>query len=589
MRTAPAEASNTSLPRPGRAISGAVLNCLRVRSFAIIDELEVELEPGMNVVTGETGAGKSILIDALQLVLGARARPEVVRTGAEQAEIEALFDVGDDPEVRARLEQAGIEVEDELVLRRVVQRTGRSRAYVNGSLAPAGQLAELARGLCDISSQHEHHTLVDPHTHLAYLDAFAELAAAREEMQAAFARLQGARDALSAQQTSANNRVEREDLLRFQIQEIDALGLQPGEEPALKTERERQRHAGRLAAVTGGAEDALYASDEALCARLARIATEIEQAAGLDPALLPLAEQLNAAHTQLEDAARELGSYARGISVDEQRLQELEDRLDAISRLKRKYGGSLDAVLEHRERAAEELAALDRGEERAMELTQALEREQRAAAELARKLSERRKKAAKKLSDAVSKELGSLSMGDAKVTVEVAQPEGLEHELCVDGARLSSTGIDRVEFLIAPNRGEDPQPLRKIASGGELSRAMLALKRVLAGVGPAGLYVFDEVDAGVGGAVAEVIGRKLREVAEHHQVLVITHLPQIAVFAQAHYHVSKSAADGRTRSEIRRLRESEQRDEIARMLGGIKITDKTRAAAREMLREAAGK
>jgi DNA repair protein RecN (Recombination protein N) len=566
-----------------------VLTCLRVRSFAIIDELEVEFEPGMNVVTGETGAGKSILVDALQLVLGGRARPEVVRTGAEQAEVEALFDVGDDPEVRSRLLEAGIEVEDELVLRRVIQRSGRSRAYVNGRLAPAGQLAELARGLCDISSQHEHHTLVDPHTHLAYLDAFADLAPMRTQMQGVYAALQEARSALQGQQHSASQRVEREDLLRFQIQEIDALGAAPDEEASLAVERERQRHAERLASVTGGAEDALYASDDALCSRLARIAAEVEQAAGLDPALAPLAEQLTAARAVLEDAARELGGYARGISVDAQRLAELEERLDAISRLKRKYGGSLQAVLEHRARSAEELAALDQSDQRIAELEATLEREQRAAAQLARKLSARRKQAATGLSKAVSRELASLSMGDARVTVDVAQPEGAAHELCVDGARLSSTGIDRVEFLIAPNRGEDPQPLGKIASGGELSRAMLALKRVLAGVGPAGLYVFDEVDAGVGGAIAEVIGRKLREVAQHHQVLCITHLPQIAVFAQAHYHVSKAAANERTRSEIRRMRESEQREEIARMLGGIKITDKTRAAAREMLKAAAEK
>jgi DNA repair protein RecN (Recombination protein N) len=422
-----------------------------------------------------------------------------------------------------------------------------------------------------------------------YLDAFADLAPMRVQMLDVYGALREARAALDGQQLGISQRVEREDLLRFQIQEIDALGPVAGEEAGLVAERDRQRHAERLAAATFGAEDGLYASDDALCSQLARITSELDQAAALDPALRPLAEQLAAARAQLEDAARDLGSYARAISVDEQRLAELGERLDALSRLKRKYGGSVEAVIEHRARAAQELAALDRSEERLAELNAALERAQKTAAQLARKLSARRKQAAAELAKAISRELASLSMGDARVAVDVAQLEGEAHELCVDGARLSSTGIDRVEFLIAPNRGEDPQPLRKIASGGELSRAMLALKRVLAGVGPAGLYVFDEVDAGVGGAVAEVIGRKLREVAAHHQVVCITHLPQIAVFAQAHYHVSKATSDGRTRSEIRRMRESEQRDEIARMLGGIKITDKTRAAAREMLKAAAGK
>jgi DNA repair protein RecN (Recombination protein N) len=563
-----------------------VLTCLRVRSFAIIDELEVELEPGMNVVTGETGAGKSILIDALELVLGARARPEVVRTGAEQAEIEALFDITDDPEARRRLTAADLQVESELVLRRVVQRSGRSRAFIDGRLASAGQLAEIARGLADISSQHEHHTLVDPHSHLVFLDAFAELQAQRTQVQAAYEAVQQAKTALDTQRDASNQRGDREDFLRFQVQEIDALALQANEEPGLVIERDRQRHAERLAQVTGGAEDALYASDDALCSQLSRIGNELEQAAALDPALSGLCEQLASARTQLEDAARELGSYARGVSLDSERLAQLDERLDAIGKLKRKYGGSVQAVLEHRTRAAEQLAQLDQSEERAGQLEKTLQRTSAEAAAIARKLSAARKKAAEKLSQAVSRELASLSMGDARVAVEVARTDGSPNDVCVDGAKLGPTGIDRVEFLIATNRGEDPQPLHKIASGGELSRAMLALKRVLAGLGPAGLYVFDEVDAGVGGAVAEVIGRKLKDVAQHHQVICITHLPQIAVFADAHYQVSKAVDGGRTRSEIRRLKPEEQRDEIARMLGGIKVTDKTRAAAREMLRAA---
>lgn len=563
-----------------------MLTCVRVRNFAIIDELEVEFEPGMNVVTGETGAGKSILIDALELVLGARARPEVVRTGADQAEVEALFDVADHPEIRQRVEAAGLPVDGELVLRRVVQRSGRSRAYINGRMAAAGQLGELARGLADISSQHEHHTLVDPRTHLNFLDAFAELEPIRTQVSAAYERLKHARAELDALDELGQQRVEREDLLRYQLQEIDAVALRAGEEPELMRERDRQRNAERLGATTGGAEDALYASDDALSARLARIVGELEQCAALDPELAGVCEQLNAAHAQIEEASRELGSYARRISFDAERLQELDDRLDAISKLKRKYGGSVEAVLEHRERAAEQLAALDRSDERREQLERNMRVASDEAAAVSQQLSRKRQQAASRLAAAVSRELASLSMGDARVLVEVAQADGAKGELVVEGARLGPTGIDRVEFLIATNRGEAPQPLQRIASGGELSRAMLALKRVLSGLGPTGLYVFDEVDSGVGGAVAEVIGRKVKEVSLHHQVLCITHLPQIAVFADAHYFVSKSVGAGRTRSEIRRLSPEEQRDEIARMLGGIKITDKTRAAAREMLRAA---
>ena len=561
-----------------------MLSVLRVRNFAIIDELEVELGPGMNVVTGETGAGKSILIDALSLVLGQRAHPEVVRTGEEQAEVEALFDVSDDPDARKRVQEAGVEVEDELVLRRIVARGGRSRAYVNGRLASAAQLADLAAGLADISSQHEHHTLVDPRTHLGYLDAFAKLEPLRGELAAAHAQVLETTRALDAERGRGDDRVQREDLLRFQITEIDALGPEPGEDVSLAAERDKQRHAEKLAQITGGAEDALYASDDALCERLGRVCTELAHAAAIDTSLVPLAEQLQGCRSQLEDIARELGSYARGVHHDAERLRELEERLDALRKLIRKHGGSVEAVLEYRARAQAELDAIDRRDETlaALERThaQALE----GAATLARKLSQNRKKAAGKLASAISKELASLSMGDARITVEVAQPQGGDPS--VDGAQLTATGIDRVEFLIAPNRGEEPQPLRRIASGGELSRAMLALKRVLAGLGPAGLNVLDEVDAGVGGAIAEVIGRKLEEVAAHHQVICITHLPQIAVFAKTHFNVRKAVEGGRTRSVIEKLSATEREQEIARMLGGVKITEKTKAAAREMLKSA---
>ena len=364
------------------------------------------------------------------------------------------------------------------------------------------------------------------------------------------------------------------------------MALEPGEREALEEERARQRHGERLRGLTGRAEDALYASDDALCAALSRTLSQVEEAAELDPGLARIASQLGEAHAQLEDAARELGAYAREVSTDPERLGELEARIEAIDRLERKYGGSVQAVLEHRERAEHELRELDQGEERVAELRTELEKAQQATHALALKLSAARKRAATKLGKAVSKELSSLSMGDAEIRVEVERSQEQQGELAVEGARLSADGIDRVEFLIATNRGEAPQPLHRIASGGELSRAMLAIKRVLAGLGPAGLYVFDEVDSGVGGAVAEVIGRKLNEVAAHHQVICITHLAQIAVFAKAHYHVRKGLADGRTRSEIVRLCNSEQREEVARMLGGIEITDKTRAAAREMLRGA---
>ena len=563
-----------------------MLTCLRVRSFAIIEALEVELDGGLNIVTGETGAGKSILVDALQLVLGARGRPEVVRTDAEAAEVEALFDLTGQAEALAALRDLGIETDGELLIRRVVSASGRSRAYINGRLATLAQLKEVTKGLADISSQHEYHSLADSRHHLTYLDAFASHAPLVEEVGQAHAALVEAAARLEEVVTEERGKADREDLLRYQVNEIETLREALENEEALVVERERLRHAEKLGTAAGEAEAQLYSDDESICGAISRIASSVEQASSFDPSLVPMAAQVRDALVQLEDAASELGSYARELSFDPNRLGALEDQIDRVSRVKRKYGDTGMEILAYRDQAAAELDSLERYEERLdryqREFDEALEEASRAALALRRK----RQTGAAKLSKAISKELSSLGMGEAKVTVELAALEGGPRELQVEGARLSPTGIDHAELLIAPNRGEEAKPLRKIASGGELSRAMLAIKRVLAGLGPASLYVFDEVDAGVGGAVAEVIGRKIHEVAQHSQVLCITHLPQISAYADAHYRVHKEVVGKRTKSDIRLLSDTERLEEIARMLGGVTVTDQARAAAQELIRGA---
>jgi DNA repair protein RecN (Recombination protein N) len=564
----------------------AVLTCLRVRSFAIIETLEVELDAGLNIVTGETGAGKSILVDALQLVLGARGRPEVVRTDAEAAEVEALFDLTDQPLVLSGLRDQGVETDGELLIRRVVSATGRTRAYVNGRLVTLAQLKEMTKGLADISSQHEYHSLADARHHLAYLDAFASHSSLLEDAARAHAALVDKAARLEEVVTEERGKVDREDLLRFQVNEIDALRDMLEDEEELLIERQRLRHAEKLGTAAGEAEARLYADDDSICGALSRIASSVEHASGFDPSLGPVATQIREALVQLEDAASELGSYARDLSFEPDRLAVLEDQLDRLSRIKRKYGDTGAEILAYRDEAARELDSLERYEERLdrsqREYDEALEE----AARVALALRSKRRSAATKLSNAISRELSSLGMGEAKVTVELAALEGGPRELQIQGARLSPTGIDHAELLIAPNRGEEAKPLRKIASGGELSRAMLAIKRVLAGLGPASLYVFDEVDAGVGGAVAAVIGRKIHEVAQHSQVLCITHLPQISAYADAHYRVHKEVVGKRTKSDIRLLSDQERLEEIARMLGGVKVTDQARAAAQELIRSA---
>lgn len=565
-----------------------MLKVLRVTQFVLIDALELELGAGLNVVTGETGAGKSILVNALQLVLGERARSDLVRGGAEECVVEALFDILDDPAASERLAELGIEAEEEVVLRRKVHENGRSYAAINGKLATAAQLRHLATGLVDISSQHEHHSLVDPSTHLAWLDAFGRLGPSAIAMGELQSELLAVDRELSTHEGRLRARTEREDLLRYQGSEIEALAPRPGEDREIEEQAERLRNAWRLRQATGGAEDLLVGRDEALCAQLYRVAGPLRELGRIDPGLEGLAGRIESAAIELEDVARELALATRDLQDDPGRLDEIEERLHALRRLARKYGGSLENAILHRENIKKELSELESGEERLETLRRSRDEALSRAAAHARALSAQRREQASRLGAAISAELSSLGMGGARVHVEVAPLEGRGAELQVEGARLSPTGIDRAEFLIAPNRGEDPRPLRRVASGGELSRSLLALKRVLSGLGPVGLYVFDEVDSGVGGAIAEVIGRKLAEVARHHQVLCITHLPQIAAFADHHYQVRKVLVGDRTQSEIRRLGPEERTEEIARMLGGSTITAATMTAAAEMIALGAG-
>ncbi|MBX7194712.1 MAG: DNA repair protein RecN [Sandaracinaceae bacterium] len=588
-----------------------MLTCLRVRNFAIIDALEVELGPGLNVLTGETGAGKSILIDALGLVLGEKARNDLVRTGAAQAEVEALFDL-DPTTVADRLSRAGIALEGddedhappsaELVVRRVVSQNGRSRAYVNGRLVTLAQLAALAQGLADISSQHEHHTLVDPWSHLGYLDAFGGLEERVRSVGEAHAELQAASKVLDEARARLRGRADRSDFLAFQLSEIDAVTPVPGEMVKLSIDRERLRHAEKLLRAAGGSEEALYGRDGSISEELGKIVASVRDAAHLDPALGSALASLEAADAQIVEAARELGHYARNVALDPERLGEVDDRLHALGRLVRKYApgaeGPEEAVLAHRARVAAELASLEHAEDEIASHEARRDRALAVGAERARALSKARSEVALALSERVSQELRSLGMGSARIHVEVRPLEGPKgsSELAIDGARLSATGIDHVEILIAPNPGEEPRPLRRIASGGELSRALLAIKRTLAGARREGaqgassarsLYVFDEVDTGVGGAVAETIGQKLRDVARHDQVLCITHLAPIAIYGESHFLVKKEIVDGRTRSDIVPLGAQDRVEEIARMLGGLTVTKKTRDVAAELLRSAA--
>lgn len=552
-----------------------MLTLLRISGFALIDEGELPLGPGLTVLTGETGAGKSIVVDALALLRGGRASVDAIRTGRDEARVEAVIELPSGSPVRTRLADEGREVEDELVVRRAIARSGRGRVHVGGALATAGDLAATVGRLVDIASQHDQQTLTDPEQQLAILDEFASNRPQRDEMADAFAALQQARAELERFDADARTRAEREDLLRYQLGEIESANLSdPTEDERLKAERERLRGAERFQAAVARGEEVLYAGEDAVGGRIASVVRELTPLAALDPTLAPFVERLREAVAQVEDVARDLSRYGDSVRSDPGRLAEVEERLFLMSRLARKHGGTLADVIARGAAMRHDLTEIGSFEDGLAARREAVAAAEARAMTAAEALSASRRSAAGGLEKRVSAVLGDLALGAAKLPVSLEPRED-----------LSASGAERVRFLFAPNPGEPPRPLAKIASGGELSRVMLAMKQALAKSDHVLTYVFDEVDAGVGGATAEAIGRKLKALAADRQVLVITHLPQIAVFAEAHWRVTKTVEGDRTVVSIDRLTEKQRVAEISRMLSGAASKQAT-AHADEMLRRA---
>lgn len=559
-----------------------MITTLRITNLAIIDELEVELGPGLNVLTGETGAGKSIIVGALGLVLGARASTEALREGADEGRVEAVFDLGARPDVAARLEQYDLPAaeERELLVRRVITRAGRNRIYVNGSLTTLQTLAELAGPLVDVSGQHEQFSLLNPANHLLMLDEFGDLLGTRGVVGRKFGELSALRAELDELTQRDADRAAREDFLRFQVDEIDTAELHLGEDAELDEERNRLRNAEALRADSAAAAELLYEGRGAVTEQLDRARALLGRLAEMDPTTTGLAGRLDSARIELEDVAFELRRYHEGIEADPGRLDAVETRLDQLSRLGRKYGGDVAAILERRDELAAELDGIEHASERRTKLTEQIAEQEKALVALAEKLSEKRRAVAAQLEKEVTEGLDALAMERAQLRVRF-------HDVPPGAAGLSATGIDRVELMFSPNVGEGTKPLSRVASGGELSRILLALKRALRRVRPVATYVFDEVDTGIGGAVAESVGRLIAETASHHQVLAITHLPQVACYADHPFRVVKEESAGRTVTRVRPLDEHARKEEVARMLAGMNVTDKSRAHAEEMIRQAA--
>ncbi len=555
-----------------------MLRELSITNFALIDELRVEFGPGLNVLTGETGAGKSIMIDALGLALGMRGEAEQIRTGTDGATVEAAFDRCDEA-ARELLAESGIECppDEFLVVRRVLLREGKSKAYLNGRLSSSAWLRSLGELLVEVHGQHQGVALSQPSRQRLLLDAYAGLMGDVVAFRAVYNGRQALRTELDALRTGEREKVQRLDQLQYQRGEIAAARLAEGEEEELARDRTILMHAERLHAAAHLGYEGLYGEQGAVAGRLAAIVSKLKDAQRIDPRLQGAVDACETAIASVEDAAAQLRDYREGVAFDPERLEQVEGRLHEIGKLKRKYGGSIGEILAYATSVDEELQRLTSSEERGQQVERELATLDETLAQHAADLTARRKAAAERLAVAVQEELQALKMEKAVFAVQVRPHPGSE------GLALQSYGADEVEFLITPNPGEALKPLGRIASGGELSRVMLAIKAILAASDQIPTLIFDEVDVGIGGGMAAVVGQKLWAIAAERQVLSITHLPQIAALADRHFSIVKRTDGLRTEIAVQVLDGEERVREIARMLGAKGRSDTPLHHAQEIL------
>ncbi len=554
-----------------------MLRELRIQNFTIIENLELNFSEGLTVLTGETGAGKSILVDALELLLGGRASIDQIRTGNKEAILEAAFSPFPKHPVIDQLGEMGLlkSGDDEILIRRIISRSGKGRSYLNGGLIPQGLLQQLGDTLVDIHGQHEHQSLLREENQLDLLDAYGGHIPLRSTYQQNYERLLALKHEREELQSLEQDRTRLEDLLQFQKQEITSARLRPGEEEELLQERQLLSHAERLSALTAEAYGSLYETDGSILSQLSRIEFLIHELSQIDPRLEEAVSLTTEAGANLKEITERLRDYRDQVEYDPGRLEEIEDRLHLIGRLKKKHGGTVEAVLATLKRVEEELGGLSSREERLSQIDVQEREQQSKVRDLARKLTQKRSRSSKTLGKEMQQELKPLRMGRTTFDVRI-KPLGEEEG-------LGPKGADEAAFMIAPNPGEEIRLMNRIASGGELSRIMLALKVILSDVDRMPTLVFDEVDAGIGGAVAEVVGERLKTIAKRRQVLCITHLPQIAAYATTHVAIEKQVDGGRTTVRASFLSDHERVEEIARMLGGREITPVAVKHAQEML------
>ena len=560
-----------------------MLKELNIHNFATIENLKVEFEKGLNVLTGETGAGKSIIIDALNLALGGRADSDTIRTGEQTATIEALF-YFEDSQLQNLTQALGIEFREELIIKRTLTTNNKNRTHINNSNVTVGTLAQVGDRLVDIHGQHDHQTLLHPELHIDLLDAYGKLLAERKQFEDGYAHYKKAVSELEQLQASELDLLQRQDLLEFQMEEIDSANLSEDEEDSLEQEKSRLANAEKIQKAPEHALALLTDNEGSITVQLGTVKNQLERLETFDPLLKRKSDQGQNLFYEVEDLITGLQDYARSATFDPERLQEIENRLAEINGLKRKYGNAISSILKFRENIARELESLCSNQERMDVLKKELASQEKVLSVLAVGLAEKREKTAHDLGRKTEKELKDLNMNKAKLNVRFDYETGGFVTFREKRVKVNTWGIGSAEFLFSANPGEEPRPLAKIASGGELARVMLALKTILNKQDTIPVLVFDEVDTGVGGSVAEKIGIKLKTIAKKKQVFCITHLPQIAGIAETHFLITKQIDGNRTRTRIRQLVGEERVEEIARMSGGANITDTTREHAREMLK-----
>ncbi len=562
-----------------------MLSELRIKNFVLIEDLKLEFGSGLNILTGETGAGKSILIDALSGVLGEKMTTDMIRTGFERAILEGVFDISALPQVRQMLSDSGIDSDDDaLVLRRELYANGKGRCFANAAQIPVARMREISEYLVDIHGQNEHQNIARVARHREMLDSFAGHTAELEKIRSLHARLSELKEKIGSFEIDEKEKARRIEYLQFALREIGAAKLVPGEEEELRSESHLLANAEKLFTEISTASS-LLKDDGGIIQNLKRVEHSISTISQFDANAAELLDRVQTSLYSLEDVSGELREYARKIDFSPQRVNEVEERLSLISALKKKYGNSIEEILAYAEKSARELDAIGSSEEQIEALKKEYAAAVKEAKEVALDLSERRREAAKKLEERVMKELRDLGMAGTVLRVSIKRELSPDGEIEAENKRyvLYPHGLDRIEFLIAANEGEDLKQLTRVASGGEMSRIMLALKNVILASDIVDSLVFDEVDSGIGGKTAEIVGKKLKSLARDRQVLVITHLAQIAAMSDSHFTVQKESHNERTMTHVKKLSRADKVREIARMLAGEKITDLTIKHAEEMV------